>query len=50
MRWRRDTQSLPILDDQIGNDVATATFEAEVNPWIYRANVGIRFQWLGQLE
>jgi hypothetical protein len=38
------------FDDEIGNDVATATFEAEVNPWIYRANVGIRFQWLGSLE
>ncbi len=33
--------------DQLGNDVATADFEAEVDPWIYRAHVGIRFQWLG---
>jgi hypothetical protein len=38
------------FDDMLGNDIATATFEAEVNPWIYRANVGIRFQWLGSLE
>jgi hypothetical protein len=33
--------------DQLGNDVATAEWEVEVDPWIYRAHVGIRFQWLG---
>jgi len=35
------------FDDEIGMDTATADFETEVNPWIYRANVGLRFQWLG---
>jgi len=35
------------FDDVIGTDVAAAQFEVEVDPWIYRAHVGIRFQWLG---
>ncbi len=33
--------------DQLGMDVATAAWEVEVDPWLYRAHVGIRFQWLG---
>jgi hypothetical protein len=33
--------------DILGNDVAFANWEVEINPWIYRAHVGIRFQWLG---
>jgi hypothetical protein len=45
-----DFDASQAFDDQLGNDVATADFEVEVNPWIYRANVGIRFQWLGSLE
>jgi hypothetical protein len=35
------------FDDQLGTDVAVAGFEVEVDPWMYRAHVGIRFQWLG---
>ena len=38
------------FDDQIGMDVAVADFEVEVDPWMYRAHVGIRFQWLGSPE
>jgi hypothetical protein len=34
-------------DDVIGDDVATADYEVTVDPWLYRAHVGIRFQWLG---
>ena len=33
--------------DQLGDDVAFGIFEAKVDPWMYRAHVGIRFQWLG---
>ena len=32
------------------DDVAIADFEVEVEPWMYRAHVGIRFQWLGSPE
>jgi hypothetical protein len=35
------------FSDVLGNDVATADFEVEVDPWLYRAHVGIRLQWLG---
>jgi len=38
------------FDDELGNDRATAEFSVEVDPWMYRANVGIRFQWLGNTE
>ena len=34
-------------DDQIGNDLEAAEFTVRVDPWIYRASLGIRFQWLG---
>jgi len=35
-------------DDAIGTgDEAEAFFDVEVDPWMYRAHVGIRFQWLG---
>jgi hypothetical protein len=36
------------FNDSIGMDTATASFEVEVDPWVYRAHVGIRFQWLGR--
>ena len=39
--------------DQIsapGTDRAVGQFEVEVDPWIYRAHVGIRFHWLGNQE
>ena len=39
--------------DQIsfpGTDRAVGRFEVEVDPWIFRAHVGIRFQWLGNRE
>ncbi len=36
------------FNDQLGmNDRADAEWEIEVDPWMYRAHVGIRFQWLG---
>ena len=37
-----------VYDDQIGNDRAVGLFEVEVDPWIFRAHVGIRFQALGR--
>jgi len=36
--------------DRLGMDRAVAQFEVEVDPWIYRAHVGIRFHWLGSEE
>jgi hypothetical protein len=33
-----------------GTDRATAQFEVEVDPWIFRGHVGIRFHWLGNEE
>ncbi len=38
------------FNDQLGNDVATASFKVEVDPWMFRGNLGIRFEWLGALE
>ena len=35
------------FDDQLGNDVAAGSFTVDVDPWMYRAHVGIRFAWLG---
>jgi len=37
-------------DDVLGMDVAQAQFEVEVDPWLYRAHVGIRFHWLGSAQ
>jgi len=37
-------------NDQAGNDEVRARFAFEVDPWVYRAGVGIRFQWLGSDE
>jgi hypothetical protein len=34
-------------DDVLGDDTAQADFEVEVDPWMYRANLGVRFHWLG---
>jgi len=34
-------------DDLLGTADTSAQFEVEVDPWLYRAHVGIRFQWLG---
>ena len=35
------------FNDVLGMDRAAAAWEVEVDPWMYRAHVGIRFQWLG---
>jgi len=35
------------FDDLLGMDVATGRFEVKVDPWIYRANVGVRFSFVG---
>jgi hypothetical protein len=39
----------PVLsfNDPVGNDQTRARFTFEVDPWVYRVGVGIRFQWLG---
>jgi len=34
-------------DDVFGMDVGVANFEVEVDPWVYRTHVGIRFMWIG---
>ncbi len=38
------------FDDVLGKDRADARFEAKVDRWIFRAHVGIRFQWLGSSQ
>lgn len=35
------------FDDQIGQDTHVATFDTRVRPWLVRAGIGIRLQWLG---
>ncbi len=35
------------FDDQFGMDTSIADFEVEVDPWMFRVHLGIRFQWLG---
>lgn len=45
--------AMETFTDQIsapGTDRAVAQFEVEVDPWIYRTHVGIRFHWLGYQE
>jgi hypothetical protein len=37
-------------DDQLGTDDATALFEVKVDPWMFRAHVGIRFHYLGNQD
>lgn len=41
--------SSPVLsfNDPVGNDQTRARFTFEVDPWVYRVGVGMRFQWLG---
>jgi hypothetical protein len=38
----------PVPDANIGADTYTGDFEFSVDPWAYRAGVGIRFHWLGR--
>jgi hypothetical protein len=35
------------FNDAFGNDTDTANWHTRVAPWIYRAGVGFRLQWLG---
>ena len=35
-------------DDRLGMDTARAVWAVEVDPWIFRLQVGIRFHWLGK--
>jgi hypothetical protein len=35
------------FDDLLGMDTAQVNFRTEVDPWLFRAHVGIRLQWLG---
>ncbi len=37
-------------NDVLGMDTATTDFEVEVDPWMFRAHLGMRFQWLGYEE
>jgi hypothetical protein len=37
-------------DDQLGTDDATALFKVKVDPWMFRAHVGIRFHYLGNQD
>jgi hypothetical protein len=37
------TEPIPAAD-------SAARFQVEVNPWLYRAHVGIRFEWLGSRD
>ncbi len=39
-----------VYNDQVGMDVANARFEVEVNPWMFRTQLGVRFHWLGSEE
>jgi hypothetical protein len=34
----------------VTDDLAVAGFEVEVDPWMWRAHVGIRFHWLGSRD
>jgi len=45
-----DQLSDPGVDPPVMTDRAAAQFEVEVDPWIYRVHVGIRFHWLGIQE
>ena len=45
-----DFRSKRTFDDQLGNDVWTAEWHTRVAPWVYRAHIGVRFQWLGAGE
>jgi hypothetical protein len=45
-----DQVSDPGADPPVKTDRATAQFEVKVDPWIYRAHLGIRFYWLGNQE
>lgn len=38
------------FNDQLGSDTEVAAWRVRVAPWIYRAGIGIRFQWLGDAE
>ncbi|MCH7600999.1 MAG: hypothetical protein IH973_14700 [Myxococcales bacterium] len=35
------------FDDAVGNDISSATYNIEIDPWLYRASIGIRFLFLG---
>lgn len=35
------------FDDVLGQDSAVGHFNFEVDEWMYRIGVGLRFQWLG---
>lgn len=45
-----DQLSDPGATPPVMTDRAAAQFEVKVDPWIYRAHVGIRFHWLGSRE
>jgi hypothetical protein len=42
------SQTLSLTGDGLPPDTYTANFTHEIDPWMYRAGVGIRFNWLGR--
>lgn len=44
MRFRK----VQAYSDQAGNAITEANWRVEVDDWMYRAHVGLRFNWLGQ--
>ncbi len=40
-------QTTQTIIDQLGNDDVTGRFEVKIDQWIYRAHVGMRFQFIG---
>ena len=43
----KPSQSFEVDQSDPGRTSAVGRFEVEVDPWIFRAHVGIRFHWLG---
>jgi hypothetical protein len=41
------SQTATLTGDNLPLDVYTADWEHEIEPWMYRGGLGIRFHWLG---
>lgn len=39
---------VPVPEPAIGDDDYSADFSFQVEPWVYRGHVGVRFNWLGR--
>ena len=42
-----DFQATQSIVDQIGSDEVKGIFEVKIDPWVYRAHVGVRLQFIG---